>query len=164
MRTKEDYLKHTVADLREMLKVYYGVKAPSKARKAELVDMLVEVSEAHRSETVARAVEGFESQLKNVNLDAFRNFKAANAAFAGFVYAVSLVSPPTVEEWNELNEGKYRGRFEGRQVLVATRFGRKVADGTVVDRVHRDGHLLLAVKHAGLPRVTLHKAADVLVY
>lgn len=150
------YSSMTVPQLRdEVRRVYTSevnthdaqVPATSKLRKAELIELLVN---AFRKVTESSEVEA-----------------AANADLAGQIYGASIKAVFTPEERLALNEGKYRGRYEGKSVR-AGRF-----TGTVVDRVHRDsdplnrgdgsGLLLLAVRHATRPRVTLHRAEDVML-
>lgn len=136
----------------------------SKMRKAELIDLLT----SYPATTVER-------EQDNAAAEAF-----ADNMLAGAIVAAADSVEFTPEERRELNEAKYRGRYEGKTVRLVTGHDRvhgvnvpRVTDAQVVDRIHRDsdplnrdvgsGLLVLVVRHAidaGHPRVTTLRAED----
>jgi len=156
----------------------------SKFRKADLVELLDGLQS--EAQTVpggyTRITDTPEEKVDSVWTKMADSAKAASAALAGSIFAMGNAAEFTAAERKELNEGKYRGRYEGKTVLVqvGTRRDKLTGDefpndvvGRVIDGVHREtdplnrgngaGLLLLAVKHDGAARVTLHRAEDVLV-
>lgn len=175
------YSEMTVSQLRdEIRRVYtYEVNTPdttvpatSKLRKAELIDLLVNAPREATNEDVASeaAYAEFAATLDKA-VDSLRAIDRATRA-AGRAF-VPVNEAFTAAERRELNEAKYLGRYAGKRVMA--RLGKPGTGkfvGTVVDRVHRDsepfnrgdgkGLLLLAVRHIGKPRVTLHRAEDLI--
>jgi hypothetical protein len=155
--------KMTVAELRTEIsghpRVATGDKPMpglSKMRKAELIEILTEL----------RTGESEQYERGNAVAEAF-----ANSMLSGAIYMAGIEGAAefTAEERRELNEAKYQGRYEGKNVKV--RVGGKTRFGNVIDRVHRDsdplnrgdgsGLLLLVVRHAaGVNRRSLHRAED----
>ena len=162
--TPLDFKNYTVAELRQLVKEA-PANAPaggySKMRKAELIDWLVKV---HNTEAVQTPA------LSEVAEAAKQISKTLSETVPPFVELLGqglndLKHVFTQIERQELNEAKFRGRYEGKSAVVQVR--RKVVEGTVVDRVHRGTELLLVIRHSeGFqkhPRVTLHAAEDVLI-
>jgi hypothetical protein len=156
--------KMTVAELRTEIsghpRVATGDKPMpglSKMRKAELIEILTELRTGEREQY----------EQDNAAAESF-----ADSMLAGAIVAAADSVEFTSEERRELNEAKYRGRYEGKNVKV--RIGGKTRFGNVVDRVHRDsdplnrgdgsGLLLLVVRHAaGVNRRSLHRAENVVL-
>lgn len=159
----------------------------SRKRKSELVEILTgliaeSVTVPGGYNTAVAAVGTTDSQVNAYITDeALQDFvgsalSAANGIgkLGGAIEAFGTVLHEQLEAFTAaerigLNEAKYQGRYAGKKVTV--RVGRRTVHGTVVDRAHRDrdpqnrgngkGLLLLAVKHDGRPRATLHNAEDV---
>lgn len=169
----QDLNKLTVAELRSEIKIRHeNGELPtgwSKLRKSELMKILTDLRS--RENTAVAVVDDM-----SVTDEALQDFvgsalSAASGigALGGAMQAFGTVLHEqfeafTAAERQGLNEAKYRGRYAGREAVVQVR--RHVTLGTVIDRVHRGTELLLVLRHAedaGHPRVTLHKAVDVLV-
>jgi hypothetical protein len=159
---------NTVAALREMIDSEFGKKAPSKLRKIELANYLLNLR-AIASVSGPEPVATFGETAAD-----------ANAMLAGALYMAGTEGAAgiTPEERRELNEAKYRGRYAGKAVTFvhSPRKGSPISlPGVVVDRTHRDADpqnlkpgerlMLLAIKWSfkGMTRVTLHAAEDVTV-
>jgi hypothetical protein len=156
---------HTVADLRAMLKEYYGITPGSKVRKAELIDLLFAERTKRQAELPVAVVN--DAPVTDAELQDF-----IGDVMSTDIQTVQLLGQGlhdlngslTAAERQELNEAKYRGRYAGKSAVVQIR--KRTVLGTVADRVHRGAELLLVLRHAedaGHPRVTLHRAEDILV-
>lgn len=169
----QDLNKLTVAELRSEIKTRHeNGELPtgwSKLRKSELMNILTDLRS--RENTAVAVVDDM-----SVTDEALQDFVGAAMSAAsgidkvrGAIQVLGTILHEQAEaftaaEREQLNEAKYRGRYEGKPAVVQIR--KHVVEGTVTDRVHRGTELLLVLRHAedaGHPRVTLHKAVDVLV-
>lgn len=162
----QDLNKLTVPELRKMAKELTD-DSVSKLRKAELIDVIA------KAEALTELDDQATTYITDVQLQDFIGSALSAASGVGRIGSAMQAFGTvlhkqfeafTAAERQALNEAKYRGRYAGREAVVQVR--RHVTLGTVIDRVHRGSELLLVLRHAedaGHPRVTLHKAVDVLV-
>jgi hypothetical protein len=165
--------QHTVAQLRQMLQEEFGQASPSKMRKIELAQWLDD--KRHNAKLPVATISGpqVSAHVTEAGLQDFVGAALSAASgigqVGGALQALGTVlhgqfEAFTAAERAELNDAKYQGRYAGRAAVVQIR--RHLIEGIVVDRVHRGAELLLVLRHAkdaGHPRVTLHRAVDVLV-
>jgi hypothetical protein len=162
----QDLNKLTVPELRKLAKELTD-DSVSKLRKAELIDV-IEKSRALTdldNQATAYITDGELQDFVGSALSAASGIGQLGGAMQAFGTVLhEQFETFTAAERQELNEAKYRGRYEGKPAVVQMR--KHVIEGTVTDRVHRGSELLLVLRHAedaGHPRVTLHRAVDVLV-
>lgn len=158
-----------IAEIRKLAIDELGKPMPrglSKMRKSELETVRNTLREAAEAKQESDDIDHATPAELTVTVPALGTFEA-NSFLAAVGCALS--ADLTEQDRHDLDMAKYRGRYEGKAVCVGSMRGK------VVGGVHRDsdptgrenGTLLLSVKHDrtryGHPRVTLHRAADVVL-
>jgi hypothetical protein len=150
---------HTVAELRDLISVEGSSPAPSKLRKTELAQYLADIRHNKAQREPQANQEREDAELVDDLIGAeLGDLALSLRELAGAVR--SIVEPTQAA-------AKALGRVAYGHLRATVRSMGRTVTGRVVDTVVRtpdvsgEGRVLVAVRHDGHPRVTMHRLTDV---